>query len=120
MLDDYKDAAVRHFNDALSLLELERFDNAGHLMGFSAECAIKSTLSGEVRVHLPELLASARKRLHSRTTNAELLGILRTKAFDTWRVDRRYHLTGKTTPAELDSWVKTTQHLLRLSGVKRK
>jgi hypothetical protein len=120
MPDDFKDAAIRHFNDALALKTQGSLDNAGHLIGFSAECAIKSTLSEPIHVHLPELLASARKRLKSRAPNSGLLRMLNTNAFNDWDVARRYDRTGNTTAEELDSWVKATKQFLNLSGVKTK
>jgi len=41
MVDDYAQAPVRHHQDSA---ELDRFDNAGYLMGFAAECAMKKKL----------------------------------------------------------------------------
>jgi len=120
MPDDFKDAAIRHFNDAIALKMRGSLDNAGHLIGFSAECAIKSTLTEALHVHLPELLSSARKRLRSRTPNSGLLRMLQTNAFNDWDVARRYHRTGHTTAVELDTWVKATKQLLSLSGVRAK
>jgi hypothetical protein len=39
--NDYESAAVRHIRDATALQAIGRFDNAGHLVGFAAESAIK-------------------------------------------------------------------------------
>lgn len=39
--EDYQAAAIRHYLDASALRMAGRLDNAGHLIGFSAECAIK-------------------------------------------------------------------------------
>jgi hypothetical protein len=39
--EDYQSAALRHFEDATTLRISGRYDNAGHLIGFAAECAIK-------------------------------------------------------------------------------
>jgi HEPN domain-containing protein len=42
--DDYHAAAIRHFNDALLLLDQGRYDNAVYLAGYVQECAIKDLL----------------------------------------------------------------------------
>jgi hypothetical protein len=42
-MENYEDAAVRHYDDAKALRDSGRGDNAGHLIGFAAECAIKVT-----------------------------------------------------------------------------
>lgn len=118
MLEDYESAAVRHYQDALALKEQGKLDNAGHLIGFSAECAIKAALSEAPHFHLPELLTTARKRLKSRTEHSGLLRMLGKNAFKDWDVSRRYHRTGHTTAVELDNWVKATKQLLNLSGVR--
>lgn len=39
--EDFRAAAVRHYEDARALKYAGRLDNAGHLIGFAAECAIK-------------------------------------------------------------------------------
>ena len=45
MPEDYASAAIRHFKDATALQSSGRLDNAGHLVGFAAECAIKHGIS---------------------------------------------------------------------------
>ncbi|HIE9582139.1 TPA: hypothetical protein ACXRY6_000091 [Klebsiella variicola subsp. variicola] len=40
-MENYREAAIRHLNDSEKLLESNSVDNAGHLIGFAAECAIK-------------------------------------------------------------------------------
>lgn len=125
MSNAYADAAERHFKDALALKSQGRLDNAGHLIGFSAECAIKSAIILSATgvapfVHLPGLLTIARKRLKSRTANHRLLFMLNTNAFNNWDVARRYHPSGDTTSVELDSWVGATRQLLASAGIKSK
>lgn len=44
MPTDYGDAAERHWEDAEHLLADNRFANADHLFGLSAECALKSVM----------------------------------------------------------------------------
>jgi HEPN domain-containing protein len=63
---DYGQAAIRHFLDAQMLAEAGRYDDAGHLIGFAAECALKKAASGfttppnaEIEGHLPGPLKKA-------------------------------------------------------------
>jgi hypothetical protein len=46
MQPDYLDAAERHWEDAQCLLAHNRLANADHLIGFSAECALKAVMLG--------------------------------------------------------------------------
>jgi len=68
-MEDYKSAAIRHYADAKTLREAGQLDNAGHLIGFAAECAIKLKITvkftGEdsPHGHLPGFLIAARKQL---------------------------------------------------------
>ncbi len=41
---DFKDAANRHFEDASFLFDADKFPNADHLFGVSAECALKAIM----------------------------------------------------------------------------
>ena len=45
--EDYTDAHRRHWEDAELLFERERWANADHLYGFSAECGLKAVLDAE-------------------------------------------------------------------------
>ena len=62
--DDFADAHRRHWQDAELLFDNERWANADHLYGFSAECGLKAviemdiatgTLDQKYRKHLPQL-----------------------------------------------------------------
>jgi hypothetical protein len=43
---DFRDAADRHFEDAGFLFDADKFPNADHLFGLSAECALKAVMMG--------------------------------------------------------------------------
>ena len=101
-VEDYEGAAIRHFVDAASLRKSGRRDNAGHLVGFAAECAIKHRISSlrrnpeSPRGHFPELLAAARKRLGRRNDYTKCIK-LKADVFADWNINRRYCPTGHTT-----------------------
>ena len=75
MVEKYDSAALRHYEDANLLMSSGRLDNAGHLIGFAAECAIKhgiSTFNPNLPSpygHLPEFLTIALRHLKGRGRN---------------------------------------------------
>lgn len=123
-MDDHKSAALRHFADAKMLNDAKRHDNAGHLIGFAAECAIKyqlSTLSQpqEVSVHLPTLLLTARKHLGARSSySVSMFEVVKADILAGWDVNRRYHGTGHTSAEEVARWIKETQRLFACAKLK--
>lgn len=102
-----------------------RLDNAGHLIGFAAECAIKyriSTLTpppNSPMVHLPELLLVARKHLGPRSAyGTSMFDAIRGDIFSGWQVGNRYLATGHTQAADLAAWMKQTQRLFATANLK--
>ena len=99
--EDYHAAAIRHFHDARALRETGRLDNAGHLVGFAAECAIKYRIEalgvnhGSPAEHLPAILPAARKRLGERASYTSMYELLKGDVFSDWAVDHRYSRTGE-------------------------
>ena len=65
LMESFEYAARRHFADAEDLAGRRRLDNAGHLIGLAAECAVKHAIRQIVpnprRIHFPELTAEVRK-----------------------------------------------------------
>ena len=122
--EDYQAAAVRHYEDATMLRDAGRLDNAGHLIGFSAECAIKhriGALGTEERSpaqHLPEILVAARKRLGERSNFASMFNLLKSGIFSDWAVDHRYSPTGKATSEQLAAWFLITRRLLAAANIR--
>ena len=124
MPEDYESAAIRHFEDAVALQSSGRLDNAGHLVGFAAECAIKSKIralqsaNDAPHGHLPDLLLAARKQLGPRSNYTQMFDLLKPDTFSGWNVNRRYHATGGTTEQEVTKWFKMTSRLLATAGLK--
>lgn len=126
MVDKYDSAALRHYDDAELLRINGCSDNAGHLIGFAAECAIKhriSTFNSSVNNphgHLPEFLTVALKHIsgRGRDSKALLLELERNAVFSGWDVSRRYCETGETLTAELDGWFKAAGRLVGWAGIK--
>lgn len=122
--EDYQAAAIRHFQDASALRAEGRLDNAGHLIGFCAECAIKHRIeslgTGErsPAQHLPEILNAARRRLGERSGYVEMHHVLKSNIFADWAVDHRYAPTGKTTLVQVAAWFTITQRLLAAAHIR--
>lgn len=120
--EDYRAAAIRHYRDARTLGSAGNYDNAGHLIGFSAECAIKESLSiigtGSPAEHLPTLLSAARKRISNRKDYSSLYAILKLEIFSSWSVDHRYSSDGKVEAAQYEEWDKATRRILAASKIR--
>jgi hypothetical protein len=125
-MDNYEDAAVRHYDDAEALRKRGRLDKAGHLIGFAAECAIKYRIEtlrpGEnsPHGHFPDILVAARKQLCRRGDYVSMYQILKGDIFRRWHVNRRYHSTGGTSDDEIDHWFRTTRRLFATAEIKRR
>jgi hypothetical protein len=123
-LEDYQAAAIRHYEDASRLRDAGRLDNAGHLIGFSAECAIKYKIdslgSGDrsPAQHLPDILVAARKRLGERSSYASMFNLLKSEIFADWAIDHRYSTTGRASPEQVVVWFRITQRLLAAANIR--
>ncbi len=122
--EDFQAAAVRHFQDASVLRDAGRLDNAGHLIGFSAECAIKYRISSlgsgasSPAQHLPDILIAARKRLGERVSYTSMFSLLKSDIFADRAVDHRYSTTGKITQVQFDGWLNVTKRLLAAANIR--
>jgi hypothetical protein len=124
MPEYYESAAIRHLEDALTLQSSGRGDNAGHLVGFAAECAIKYQIenlrpqNNSPHGHIPELLIAARKHLGARVNYSNMYDILKGDVFEGWNVNLRYYETGHTRKAELENWFSVTKRLFAIARLK--
>lgn len=122
--EDYQQAAVRHFADASTLRAAGRLDNAGHLVGFAAECAIKHKIgtlgTGEAALaqHLPTMLPAARKKLGERVGYSAMFDVLKGDAFSDWAIDHRYSKDGKVTDEQIKAWLNLTQRLFAAANIR--
>lgn len=123
-MDDYKSAALRHFSDVAVLAEAGRTDNAAHLIGFAAECAIKYRITSlrpgqeSPHGHFPDILIAARKHLKTRTEYMGMYNILKGDIFGDWNVNNRYAKTGHTQSEDLKKWVNVTRRLFATARLK--
>ena len=126
-MDDYADAAQRHFLDAKILHQQvpSRLANASHLYGFAAECAIKCIMrsnqnNGRVpkggNGHLPLLLREFEAHSIAKG-NAALQKRVKKCAvgLSSWSIDQRYHGQASFTAQTIEAEAESAQRLLALS-----
>lgn len=120
--EDYEASAIRHFKDAGALAQGSKWDNAGHLVGFAVECAIKHKIGvvgeGEVKQHLPEMLPAARKRLGTRQNFVGLFNLIKGDVLKGWSVDHRYSQDNRVTKEIYEDWSRQAQRIMGASGLK--
>ena len=99
-MEDYRDAAARHFEDA-KLLHAQippRLANASHLYGFAGECALKSIMAGKAgsgktpHSHLPQIVSEFENHSAAKG-NPRLLKSIKAccVGLTAWRVEERYY-----------------------------
>jgi hypothetical protein len=125
MADNYSEAAVRHFQDSELLAKSSRWGNAGHLMGFAAECAVKCRLKNLVpsakvpHGHFPDLINIAKKHVSGRR-HTTLHAILKMKTLmRNWDVNDRYAESSLIGKPQYDLWRQHASRLMSAAGLKR-
>jgi hypothetical protein len=127
MAENYSEAAVRHFLDAEHLAKASRWGNAGHLVGFAAECAVKSRLrilkpaaeAKEFHGHFPDLINIARKQVCGRRDTA-LHAVLKINLLmQGWNVNDRYAANSSIGKVQYDLWRQHASRLMSAAGLNR-
>ena len=102
--DDFADAHRRHWEDAELLFEHERWANADHLYGLSAECGLKAImlslgmdvgaggmpLEPRNRKHMPTLWSAFENFARDRDGGRYLASLSDDGSFDKWSIHDRY------------------------------
>lgn len=101
-MDDFQDAAKRHFDDAELLFahSSPRLANASHLFGISAECSLKAiarmfnsnAMFGGNKGHIPKLFTELCNIAPTLAGNAALADQINglNPCFASWTVSQRY------------------------------
>jgi len=125
MEEKFAAAAVRHYGDAETLAVSERFDGAGHLIGFSAECAIKHgvlSLRSDIdslRGHFPDLIDIAKRHLNQRL-HYGIYTIIKSPVFmQGWKIEGRYSDSGAITKQQFELWRGQARSLMYATKLKR-
>ena len=133
--DDYPDAAQKHVDDAVTLLNAQRFDNAAYLAGYVIECVLKTVIQieqGSPWGHDINQLSQEAQKLASlpgaKTAHLANSQPLSHSIYDYggsgWKETLRYRAPGTTAAAVAQDWVHEAQDVfdrvvtkLRLDGV---
>ncbi|MEA1050843.1 hypothetical protein U5801_13645 [Lamprobacter modestohalophilus] len=104
MSTDFRDAALRHLDDAELLLNDNCIPNADQLFGLSAECSLKAVMVGlglathpdgtpqdyGHKVHMPDLWAAFQSFASGRLASRYLDAMDIQNPFVDWDVEQRY------------------------------
>lgn len=124
MVDNFAKAAVGHFRDAEELAALARFDGAGYLIGFAAECAIKHSVEAlrpqnqAPHLHFPELVERAKKLLQGRKKHSIFTLLERRTFMDGWAINQRYSDDKTITGVRYQAWRIDATRALGAAGLK--
>ncbi len=125
MPDDYEKAAIRHFKDAQILAQERRYDNAGHLIGFAAECALKKKLRdlhknehANYDGHHKQPLTLIRIFLERSRMAGPWLALCRNpNYFVGWNISQRYASDGTITEQQFNIWPAETKKVLAMARI---
>ncbi len=109
-MDDFRQAALRWFQDGECLWREGRYGGASHAYALAAECALKHAMAsipgGERKLphkHLPELVDDAKRRMSGRTQGG-LYQLLNTRDYmHGWRIENRYWCDSQFTSAMVEN-----------------
>jgi HEPN domain-containing protein len=122
---NYGSAARRHLADAQRLAQNSRWDNAGYLGGYVAECGAKAVIelaTVRVRIHVdrlsPKILAlAADVSLASRRYPLDLDGDLATIR-DLWKPELRYAATESLPQSDAEALVDAAARVFERTVVR--
>ncbi|WP_143039900.1 hypothetical protein [Pseudomonas salomonii] len=125
MPENYEQSALRHFSDAEKLANSGSLGGAGHLIGFSAECAIKYCVANlrpenEVpHVHFPQIIEAAKKQLQGRRQSAMHNTLKRPELMLGWKIEQRYSPDNTITQDTYNKWREHASSIIFASGLRR-
>ena len=127
LMESYEHAARRHFADAEDLADRERLDNAGHLIGLAAECAVKHAVRRVTPnprpIHFPKLTAEIRKYGGRDTVLYKVRRALSPPShgsvFDDWSIKMRYGADGHVAGAQYLKWKVAAGRIMSAASIER-
>ena len=127
-MESYEHAAMRHFADAEDLAARRRLDNAGHLIGLAAECAVKHAVRrvapNPPHIHFPKLTAEIRKFGGRDTVLYKVRRALSPpthgSVFDDWDITMRYCADGHVEDAQYRKWKVATGQIMSAASIERR
>lgn len=128
LMESHEHAARRHFADAEDLAARQRLDNAGHLIGLAAECAVKHAVRhlapNPPHVHFPELTAGIRQLGGRHPVISKIRRALSPPAhgsvFDNWSIAMRYRADGHVEDAQYRKWKVAAGRIMSAASIERR
>ena len=118
MAENYQQAARRHLADTEALAKDGRFDNAGYLVGYAAECALKQRFPNLSPVHFPDLIGNAKHRLDRRRDASVRLVLGVSNLMEGWSTDLRYASDSEAAETNWNLWHNHAIRLLHAVGLE--
>ena len=126
-MESYEQAARRHFTDAEDLAGRRRLDNAGHLIGLAAECAVKHAVRHVApdppHIHFPELTTGIRQLGGRHPVVSKIRRALSPPAhasvFDDWSIAMRYCADGHVVAAQYRKWKVAAGQIMSAASIER-
>lgn len=133
-MENYAEAALRHWKDAELLEKESRVENADHHYGFAAECAIKKVLvafptfssQGELGASYKKHVNMLWEKVNDQSLQKSYPGLSAllksANPFLDWEVNQRYAADGGVSKVAMASHKKSASRLLgsvNLNGVRR-
>ena len=126
-MESYEHAARRHFADAEDLAARRRLDNAGHLIGLAAECAVKHAVRhvapNPPHIHFSELTARMRQLGGRHPAISKIRRALSPPAhgsvFDDWAITMRYCADGHVEDAQYRKWKVAAGQIMSAASIER-
>ena len=123
-MDCYSQAARRHYADAVTLANAHRLDNAGHLIGFAAECAVKEAVSRLGRAvpqgHFPRLYSRI-PQVGGRNSLSQIRRAMSQRgqqvAFSDWDIGIRYRADGSVDASRFATWRRQAGQVMAAAGI---
>lgn len=113
---DFTDAHHRHWSDAERLFRCQRWANADHLYGLSAECGLKALLVAEgkhidppYKQHIDKLWPVFVQFIDGRRGSDYLTMLPDGEPFQCWRIKQRYEHQNRFDAARVEPHRKAAQ-----------
>ncbi len=125
MPHSYSQSALRHFRDAEHLAAAESLHGACYLIGYAAECAIKSAVEATrpathaPHTHLPELVERAKRVLHGRRQQAILAVFKKANFMAGWTTSLRYEADQTAEQEQYGVWREDASRIIGAAGLRR-
>ncbi|MBE8735504.1 hypothetical protein [Aeromonas veronii] len=125
MEEQFANAAIRHYEDANALAASGRFDGAGHLIGFAAECAVKHGVLSiradldSLHGHFPFLVDVAKRHLSQRFHHGLYTIIKKQDLMQGWEVHNRYSDNGTVSKVQFELWRSHACSLISAAKVRK-